>query len=121
MSCAVRWAHKPRENEVQPYPGNNGHLDKHVLENGDQNVHSTHTEYEDGKSEPPPIERNHVPYPKMITTEVNKNQDEANLRLEWKKLAGYLDRLFVFIFATIHLFMILFMFVAVPSLYAWNG
>ena len=117
MGCA----NKPRENEVQPYPGGNGHLDKHVLETENQNVHSTQFQYEDPKTEPLPIRKNSATHPKMITKDININQDEEKLRLEWKKLAGYLDWLFVFIFATIHLFMILFIFVVVPSMYAWKG
>ena len=121
ISCGMGCANKPRENEVQPYPGGNGHLDKHVLETENQNVHSTQFQYEDPKTEPLPIRKNSATHPKMITKDININQDEAKLRLEWKKLAGYLDRLFVFIFATIHLFMILFIFVVVPSMYAWKG
>ena len=117
MSSCMRFAHKPRENEVQPNPGDNG-LEKHVIETDDQNVELAHNELEVSKTEPLPIGRNRVPHLKMMAKEIKTNQDEANLRLEWKKLAVCLDRLFVFIFAAIHLFMILFIFVAAPHMYA---
>ena len=116
MSCDTTCAYRSRENEMLPYPNDNGNSNKHVPKTGDRDVNSTNIEDEN----PPTIEKGSATRPKRIIKEI-RTEGEEDLRLEWKKLAGYCDRLLFFIFAAIHIFIILFVFGAVSHMYAWDA
>ena len=113
MKCTSR----SRDNEVVPDLGDNGDPDKHDLNTGDQNVHSTHNECE----EPSTLGKDNAPSPSLITEEIRAREEEENLHREWKNLAEYFDRLLFFIFTAIHLFILLFIFGAVPRIHALNA
>ena len=114
ISCGTKCAHKPRENKVLD---DNGHSSRHVREAEDQNIYSTHIESEDAKHDPAPRGKNKVLHYQLVTKGVKIDQDKANLRLEWIRLAGHCDRLFFFIFAAMHIFVIFFILVIVPYMY----
>ena len=117
MKCTSR----SRNSEVVPDLGDNGHLDKHDLNTGDHNVHLTHNEGEDVKTEPSTLGKENAPSPSLITEEITAGDEEENFHREWKKLAEYFDRLLFFIFTAIHLFILLFIFCAVPRIHALNA
>ena len=117
ISCDTKCAHKPRENKVQSYLDDNGHSSKHVREAEDQNIYSTHIESEDAKNDPALLGKNKVLHYKLVNKGVKIDQNKANLQQEWIRLAGHCDRLFFFIFAAIHIFVIFFILVIVPYMH----
>ena len=73
MSCDMTFAYRSRENEVLPYPNDNGNSNKHVPKTGDQDVNSTHMENEN----PPTLEKESATYPKMIIKEIRTEEEEG--------------------------------------------
>ena len=111
MTCTPR----SRDNEVLSYSGDNEHFNKNT---GDRNVDSTQTEGYDAKTESYHLGKDSVLRPNMLTKETITDNGEEIRRREWKSLARKCDWVLFFIFAAIHLFMIMLLFVALPSIYA---
>ena len=118
MSFGMKCTSRSRDNEVLPDPDDNRHFDKYVLNTGDRNVYSTHNEDEDVKTESPSLGKDSVPRPGLMTEDIRADEEEENLRYEWKELAEYIDRFLFFIFTAIHFFIIFLIYVTVPRMHA---
>ena len=117
ISCGMKRAHRSRANEVLPSPSDNRQFQKHDLKTGDQDINSTPIEAGDS----PNLGKKIITPSKIVMTEIRTEEEEENLRLEWKKLVGHFDRLLFIIFTTIHLFTFLFIFCVVPDMHAWKS
>ena len=126
MSHAMRCPCISHKNDVCPNSGDVGHADKPVGKTvEDKSANIPHIEGDETKTEPPTVERNDLVAINVISEKIRKDEEEENLRLEWMELARIFDRLLLLTFATIHIFMILFIFVIMPqtwddSLFTWR-
>ena len=105
---------KSRKHSVS-HADHSRHVVKHAtLENQGQTLKNTYTEGIDAKLEPTTIETNTATDNERRQKTRTGNVDE-NLRQEWKKIARHLDRALFLIFATIHVFMILLIYLVIPN------
>ena len=100
-------APKSRQNNVSPYPGENVHFDNRALPTGYPPLSKKHSEAEEDESGTPQNNR-------VITEKTETGEEDEKLRLEWRKLGKRCDCLLFYIFATTHVLMIIFIFVAMP-------
>ena len=114
LSCTMPRLPKPCKDDVVPYNSDTGNP-----EADDNTVKVIHIGAKDTNVEPTNSERNTVPGSVERETKIRPDEEEENLRDEWKKLARHFDLVLFFVFATIHLFLILFIFVVMPN--TWNG
>ena len=115
MPCLLTRSHKSRKIDVLPYTGENGDNGKVVLQHKEQTVQLTHRNGKGADTESSRTEEN-VTFPGMdvITLKIKANDEDEKLRLEWKNIAGFFDRLLFTIFGIIHILMILVIFIIMP-------
>ena len=91
------------------------HVVKHATpETEGQTLKNTYTEDKDAKLEPTTLEIN-TATDNEIRQKTRKGNLDENVRQEWKKIARQLDRALFFIFATIHVCMILLIYSIIPK------
>ena len=106
---------KSHNSDVHPYHGESGKFDKHDTNTGHQTDDAAHAEARDaGKAHPIPGV-NAVSGIDLIAKKIRADEDEEDLRLQWRKLARSFDRLLFVIFAIFHLCMALLLFVIMPN------
>ena len=106
--------------DVCPNSGNFGDGDfaKPAHKTDDQSVNITQIEGTQVKKVSPAPENNVLAAIDAISKKFKTDEEEGKLRQEWMDLARILDRLLLVTFATIHIFMILFIFVVMPNMRA---
>ena len=117
MSCTMTCAGRSRKNDVCPNSGNFGDGDfaKPVHKTDDQSVNIIRIERTQVNKESAAPEKNILAAIDVISKKFKTEEEEGNLRQEWMELARIVDRLLLFTFATIHIFLILSIFVVMPN------
>ena len=110
-SCTPVRPHKLQTNDAPVITGNTERTDNHALTTEDQPIDSTDTGGDDVKTQTSFLDGGIVSGIDVIIKKITANEEEENFRLRWKKLARCFDRLLFCVFATLHLFMVLFIFV----------
>ena len=115
MPCLLSRSHKSRKIDVLPYTGENGDHGKDALKHKKQTVQLTHRNGKGADTESSRTEENvTLPGMDVITLKMKANDEDEKLRLQWKNIARFFDRLLFTIFGIIHILMILVIFIIIP-------
>ena len=110
MSCPTVSPHKSGNNDVSTHTSTEEHIDDVTLTTEDQIVDSADTDVDDVKTDKSSLEGRIMSGIDVMIKKIKTNEQEENLRLRWKKLARFFDRLLFCLFASFHLLMVLFIF-----------
>ena len=116
MSCIMTCSCRSRKNDVSPNNSDIGHTDKPANKTGEK---SSHIEGIELKSDSPTREKNAIVAIYAKSNKLKTDEEDENLRQEWMELAQIVDRMLLYIFTTIHILMILLIFVIMPN--TWNS
>ena len=119
MSCVIGSPCRSNKNDVSSNNSDIGHANKPAHKFGEQSLHITQIEDNEVKGDSSTLEKNTREATNAMSNKFRTDEEDENLRQEWMELARNVDRVLLFTFTTIHIFMILLVFVIMPN--TWNN